>query len=279
MADCELCSRPQVDTAYACSACSARTADALHAAAELWPDLQDVVAGRTRYGDPTPRAGRPAPAQPIRPGLGNPADDHQRGDPDGLVVDLRAARVRDDMRNDATGWARIVQDERGLTPPVDTPALLRWLAGQVEWFRHQPFGADALDGLAWMARRISPAVDRPPRRVDAGECGMATLGGPCRQRLTAPPGAAIVHCPACRATHRADERREVLLEAARGLRATATECAQWLTILGWPTPAATVRKWAERDRIRSDAWGRYAFREVEELRLGMVQRRKMPAAA
>lgn len=265
MADCVVCQRPIADTAYACSACSGVTADRLERAAQLWPELDAVITGQVRYSEPGPRARGHAPPQPHRPGLGDPAADHQPGWPGGLPVRLAAAQVRDDVRNTITTWARLIQDERGQQPPIETPALLRWLVGQLEWLRHQRYAEEALDELSHAARLVERAVDRPVPRVDAGLCLAATEAGPCQQRLSAAPGAAIVHCPACRTTHTAQERREAILAAARDIRGTAEECSAWLAMLGVSVRANTVRQWRTRGRLLADGVGRYRLGDVEAL--------------
>lgn len=267
VADCALCTRPQpADTAWVCTSCTGLAVRSLDTVADLWADLQDVVVGLTRYGDPTPRAGRPAPAEPVRPGLGRPEDDHRLGWPGGLPVRLGAADVADATRNTLTTWARHVAEARGGDhPPVGTVELARWLVGQAEWLRHRREGVEALEELADVGPLVRRTVDRPAPRVDAGECGAVTEAGTCRQRLSASPGAARVHCPGCGAVWAAQERREALLAAARDLRGTAEEISTWLSILVAYTPAATVRSWIHRKRLVGTG-GWYPFAVALKLR-------------
>lgn len=298
MADCLACERPQPDTAYVCHPCTTRLGEQLYTAAALVPELETAVAKLSRFGEPGPRSRGRAPAAPIRPDGGQLRHyaDQEPGWPSGLPVNLAAAEVRDDLRNEVTTWARLICDERfpwpppvgprcnecdhptcirlyeyerQMPPPVTTSGLLRWLAGQLDWVRMRPWAWDAFDQLGDVVRRIAPAVDRPAERVDAGVC-LAVLpesGEKCQRRLSAPPGAAKVRCPGCGATHDAQARRETLLAEARSQRGTATEVARWLTLLGLPTPAATVRKWAQRGRLACDQAGMYAFRDTEQLRM------------
>lgn len=273
MADCEICTAPTAGTAYACSDCATTVAERFDRAAQLWPDLTAVIAGQTRYSDPGPRARGHAPAAPIRPdGQARHYGDQQAGWPGGLIVRLAASQTRDDVRNTITTWARLVQDERGHQAPAETPALMRWLVGQLEWLRHQRYAAEALDELSHAAGLVERAVDRPAPRVDAGLCLTETEAGACQQRLSAAPGAAYVHCPTCRATHTAQDRRDVILAAARDIRGTAEECAQWLTILGVPVLANTIRKWRSRRRLFADSVGRYRLGDVEVLSAGYQHR-------
>lgn len=256
MGDCDACARPVPDVAYICHPCAYQDdkqpiglALRLRAAADLWPDLLDTVAGQARMAEPGPHRRRRAPASPIRPG-GDPADDHQHGWPVGLPAQLAAAEVRDAVRNTATTWARLVAEQRGTILPVGaTPTVLRWLADQLGWARYQKWAGELWDELGYAAGRVEPAVDRPKPRVDAGECGSPTAAGPCRQRLSATPGAAYVHCPNCRATWSATDRSTLILAAAADVLGTAAEISAWLTIHGEPVPEATIRSWAHRGRV------------------------------
>lgn len=269
MPDCAAprCDRPIPDVAYVCPGSAVDLAAVLHDAAELWPELETTIAGQARMAEPGPRPRGRTPPQPIRPGLGDPADDQADGMPSGLPVQLYAAEVRDAVRNTVTTWARLIAEERGTILPVGrTPTVLAWLAGQLGWARYQRWAGECWDELGYACSRIAPAVDRPRPRVDAGECLAPTEAGPCRQRLSAAPSAAYVHCPVCRTTQSAVDRREVLLAGARTLRGTAEEVAVWLTILGVWTTSAMVRGLGHRGRVLADAAGRYSVAEVEALR-------------
>lgn len=249
MADCQLCARPQTaDQAYICGTCAGKVTTRLEQAADLWPELLTTCASQARMAEPGPHRRGRAPAEPVRPGIGG--QDQANGWPHGLPPNLAAVETRDAVRNTVTTWVRLAAEERGTIEPIGTtPTLLRWLAGQCEWLRHQRYAAVALDELGYAAGRVEPAVDRPKPRVDAGECGSPTDVGSCRQRLSATPAAAYVHCPACRATWSAIERSTLILEAATDVLGTAAEISAWLTIHGEPVPEATIRSWAHRRRL------------------------------
>lgn len=160
---CATCGRPVAD-AHVCTGCATRTAARLRTAADLWPELDTTIARLDRMGDPTPRAGRPAPASPIRPD-GDPASDQVTGWPSGLPVNLAASETADVVRNTVTAWAKAVADEVGADLPGDMPELMRWLAGRIEWVRHQPWAPEAIDELAGMPGLLAKAVDRPATRT------------------------------------------------------------------------------------------------------------------
>lgn len=202
MADCALpaCRRTVADTAYVCRDCEHDLAERLHEAAKFWPELETTITRQDRLGQPGPRARGHVPPQPIRPGLGDPADDHQQGVPGGLPFHWAAAEVRDSVRNVASTWARVVQEERGGDPPADTPGLLRWLTTQLGWCRYQPWAYDCWDQLGDASRRVGPAVDAPANRlrVAVGPCpevdclGLVTATVPAR--LDVP---AVLRCDGC----------------------------------------------------------------------------------
>lgn len=205
MADCQLCGRPQRDVAYVCSRCAGDVVlllvgdDKRPGAADLWPELDTTITRQARMGEPGPRPRGRAPNQPIRPGLGNPADDQQWGDPAGLPVDLRASRVAEDVRNEVTTWARLVAEERGGQPPTDVPETMRWLAEQVEWIRHQRWADEALRGLE-LVREVARVVDRPGlrSRVPIGPCPEVACSGQIIATVPAREDqAAVARCDGC----------------------------------------------------------------------------------
>jgi len=261
------CGRPT--DGVACHPHAVHTAHQLTTAATLWPEIVPVVARLARHGDPTPRAGRPAPAEPVRPD-GDPATDQVPGWPTGLIVDLRAADIAAAVRSTVHTWARDIADQVGADLPATTPAVMRWLATRTEWIRHQPYAARAFSELTDAAATLRRAVDIPVRRYPLGQCGAPTDAGPCPQWVYAWPGADTTHCRGCGTRHDVTTRRAQLLALARDRRGTAAEVARWLTWLGLPTTAAAVRGLAYRGRITADAWGRYRLGDVEAIRRDQV---------
>jgi hypothetical protein len=193
------------------------------------------------------------------------------------------------VRNTVTTWCRVVLDERSpapaevrvLTgirdlarwdgPPADTPGMMRWLAGQLGWCRYQRWAGEMWDHLADELRRIEPAVDRPPPRLDAGLC-LAELedGSYCPQRLSAPPGARRIHCPDCGGRWEATDRSTLILAAAEHLLGTAAELSAWLAVHGELCPEGTIRSWASRGQLLRH--GRDPQTGVATYRLGEVRR-------
>jgi len=229
------CGRPAPD-ATVCTACANRTAAGLREAADLWPELAVTIARLDRMGDPSPRAGRPAPASPIRPG-GDPATDKATGWPSGLPVNLAASETADVVRNTITTWARVVADEVGADPPDGMPELMRWLAGRMEWVRHKPWAAEAVDELGEVPRLLTKAMDRPPPRRYLGPCGG------CKADLYARRGAQHARC-ACGATAPVAEVLAELDKLARAHAYTASEIEAAYRIR-----ADRIRQWAARGRI------------------------------
>lgn len=274
MADCVVCAKPVSDVAYACHGCSNRLFDRLRNAAALIPDVETTVVRQARTGDPTPRAGRPAPAEAIRPDSGTMRHyaDQVTGYATGLPYDQRASEAYDSIVNTITTWARVVADATGADPPRDLDDLMRWVAGRADWMRYEQWAPDAFDELAYAARLVWRIVDRPAPYVDAGICGAPTETGLCEQWLTAPQGATWIRCRVCGTTHDTTARHTEMLKAARDQRGTAMECARWLSRLGLKTTAAMVRGLAHRRRILADAHGRYRLGDVEQVRREIMDR-------
>jgi hypothetical protein len=286
MADCVICHRPQADTAYACPACAGRARDALVRLAGLVPELDTTIARQARTGS----------------GGGG-------GDRDPLPVDLDAAADTWAVINVVTTWARHILAARGLTlttrrqrttgptcrttagsptcrhgscraviasgQPVDELVpVVRWLATQTGWLRHQPEAADALDELIDAARLAARIVDTHAVRWYAGTCGAeiahppaeASADGPgtmpegermgaCGADLYAPPGAYVIRCRACGAVHDADARLDLLLGSAWGTVAHAELIGRALACFGFDLDGARVRTWASRGHI-TPVWTR-----------------------
>jgi hypothetical protein len=271
VADCQACSRPVPDVAFVCPACATTLAGRLRDTADLWPELLTTAAGLARMADPGPRARGLAPPEPIRPDIGGA--DQQPGPPTGLPFRWNPSIDREDIQQTIGRWRRRIAWRRGLTAPTTVPETMRWLAGQLGWLRYRPGAADAWDELSNACSRITPAVDRPPPRLDAGVC-MAELedGTHCPQRLTAPPGARLIHCPGCGGHWDARDRSTVILAAAAGILLSADECAALLSLHGRPTPASTVRSWVSRRQLLAHAPGRYRFGDAHQLRVAMRER-------
>lgn len=231
---CATCDRPVADAAV-CAGCANRAAAGLRDAADLWPELAVTIARLDRMGDPTPRAGRPAPANPIRPG-GDPATDQATGWPPGLPVNLAASETADVVRNTITTWARHIADEVGADPPGDPAELMRWLAGRLEWARHQPWAAEAIDELGEVPKLLARALDRPPPRRYLGPCT-------CGADLYARRGAQHARC-ACGASAPVAEVLATLDKLARAHAYTASEIEAAYRIR-----ADRIRQWAARGRI------------------------------
>lgn len=282
MADCLTCERPQPDTAYVCATCASRLCERMRIAANLVPELETAVAKLARFGEPGPRSRGRAPAAPIRPDGGQLRHyaDQDIGHLSGLPYDWAASDARDAVTNTVETWCRVVRDERGGQYPGELGAAMRWLAGQLEWLRHQKYAGDAVDELGDAARLVARAVDRPAERVDAGVC-LAVLdsGEKCQRRLSAPPGAAKVRCPGCGATHDAQARRRLLLGQARDVRGSAAEVARWLSVLDIPTTESMVRGLGHRGRVLPDGAGRYRLGDVEQRRLEQIARERKKVAA
>lgn len=254
------CARPAPD-AWVCHQCGAWTANSLTEAGRLWPELSTTVARQARHGTPGPRPRGHAPAAPIRPDSGRLRHyaDQAVGHAGGLVVDLAASDVGDVVRNTASTWARVIAEETGADWPATVPELLQWLAGRMEWARHQQWAVECLEELGGLSRLIRRTVDAPTELVDAGQCWADTGAGPCQRWLTARPGAEVITCPDCRTPHDTAARREWMLQQAGDMLGTPVELARWLSL-----PVGTVYSWVSRGRLVGSG-GLYRVKDAQKL--------------
>jgi hypothetical protein len=286
MADCAICTEPITDTAYVCPRDALRLEGRLKAASELWPYVQDTVAKQTRTGDPTPRAGKPAPAEPIRPD-GRPMygpvcasprclhrscvairwPDYQKGYPVDLPVDLAAAETRDAARNTVTTWARVLADELGADPPTRLDPLTQWVADQLGWARYRQWAGESWAELDYACTLLWRLVDRQTGRRYLGPCD----ADGCVTDLYARLGAEQATCPGCGRKHSVKDRTDWLATLVQGYTYTAKEISD-----AYPhIRADRIRKWASRGQLanRGDQTRPlYSLREVLALAERMDRR-------
>lgn len=209
MADCVICRQPIHDTAYVCSSDAGRLAKRLWMAADLAPDLDVALAKLARLGEPGP-----IPS----------------GTPAALPFSIEASTDAATIRNTVSTWSRLVLEHRAPRPhlagpdcwvcthrscrlvryqatgaPAGLEPALRWLARQVDWLRHQPFGAEAFDELSHAAALVVRAVDRPGvrTRITVGPCPELVDGDACPGEVIAIVPArddrpAVMRCSSCR---------------------------------------------------------------------------------
>ena len=254
---CPQCARPIHDTAYICTACAGALQDALGDVVKVAGDITLTVARLDRVQ----RHG----GTPVEMG----DDGWHRGKgalfPTPLIVNLSAARSHDAAAGELTTWARHVVEERGARPGPGHPlaACALFLAGQVDWLRHQPEAGEAFTALTAACRTIVSIVDRPADRTVVGRC-------PCGTYLYARQGADNVACTGCGTSYDVASSRDDLRRELEDRLMTAGQIATMAAHLGLTNSRETTRKlinkWAERSRIvahgRIDGDPTYLFGEV-----------------
>lgn len=226
MADCTVCERPTGDQAYACSSCSGRLARALGDVAALTEALDDAISRQTRTSSGIGVASRSAD----RP----------------LPWDQHASLAASTLRGTLSTWARLVAEERGRDLPADTmPAMAAYLLGQLEWIRHHPAAAEAVEQIRDAVTGAVRAVDRRPDRLYAGPCGIEG----CPGELYAKLGAQWVSCRVCSTEYDVAVRREWMLTAAEDVWATSELISAALSRLGHPVTTAMLRGLKHRGRL------------------------------
>ena len=296
VADCTVCTQPISDTAPICHTDAGKLARRLRDAAPLWADLEDTITRQVRAGDPTPRAGRPAPAEPIRPD--NPATgpvcqrcshkscrairqpDHRDGWTTALPFNETASEVAGSIRNTLTTWARVVEEHTGADPPAGMAELTRWLAGRCDWARYQTWASEWHDELWYAAGLMWRAIDRAPARRYLGPCMQPDgLTGQCPGDLYARAGADTVRCPECGTAHSVVDRKQWLDGLVLDYAYTATE----IEAAYGHIKRNTIYKWAARGQLAAHGADRhkrplYLLGDVLALAESTNTRRKAKAA-
>lgn len=250
---CVRCGRPIHDQAYACDHCGRALIGQLNLVAKLAGEAETTIARLDRIGAGGQRAD---PDPPLPVDLGAAADHNAAADTlRRWAADISARRghplptVRRTPCPHLSCHARRLGRTAGplcaLDEPAEhpTPILAHWLAAQIDWLRHQPDAADAVDQLSDACRLIERVVDRPAERWYAGPCTQ------CGEPLNPVAGVHVIRCPECGTRHDPDECRRRLLVEAEDVWLTATRCAHYLTSLGQACTAAMVRGWAMRGRL------------------------------
>jgi hypothetical protein len=285
--ECVICDRPTPD-GYACVACAVdRPRQLLAEITDMLGAATDVAHRQARHGTSGGGSGKPGSALPL---------------------DLGATARLDGVRTELTTWARHVSEERNRavmlggsdTEDAITRAI-RFLAGQLEWFRHRREVDEWIRDVEACARIVRGIARGPADRVYLGPCG-AYVGIECKVcqatdidhhrecDVTCPhkfvpagtcdgdvyglPDGDTGRCRTCGAEFDQGERQKWLTDEVRqrAYRASELEHAYGLN-------SATVRKWAERGLIvghGQDGQGRplYLLGEVLDVAASEAARRE-----
>lgn len=262
MTTCDICDRHQLDTAYVCADCAARTARDLEWLAVNAAELETTIARQARIGS---GAGGGSAETP-------------------LPIDLAASYDRDAVRNVLTTWARDVLEHRAIHPPADTIAgCAAWLAGQLDWLRFRSYARETLDELSDAAALARRVVDSHVQRVYRGPCGATDpeTGESCAEDLYAPEAAEVVRCRSCGSETDSARRRAWLLDSVRDqLVPVATIAAVILKWTPWTLDSSTVRKWVQRGQLQPkgrNSDGRETYRVGDALELAEAAARRIAA--
>lgn len=175
-----------------------------------------------------------------------------------VPVNLKAARILDHLANELGTWCRyLVESRPEWRLPRGTPsATSAWLLLRLETIRCHPAAGEQIEALTRTTASARWAIDRPPDRWFAGVCSALTEDGDkCPEDLYAKVESGVIQCRKCRTTHDIAKRRDVLLEAARDVLATASEAARAVVVWSDYSRGETrlVRRigaWVDRGRLQ-----------------------------
>jgi hypothetical protein len=158
---------------------------------------------------------------------------------------------------------------------VDMPAVLCYLAANVDWLMHRPDAADALDELHAALDQLRDVVDTAPDLWYAGPCNV------CGRDLYCKPEAAEVECRQCGLVYPMTDRRAWLLAHVDDQLARTVDVARALSGFGYDVTRHRIATWRDRGKIEPagvDEQGRSLYRvgDVRDL-LEADERKARPA--
>jgi len=173
-----------------------------------------------------------------------------------------ASDVLWDLTSTVTAWTRVILEHYQLastvidraqdgqpTPHQVTISAARWLLANIKSLAMHEAAGEAVDEIGDVVQRAYNAIDRPPEKLPAGQCGL----NDCPAYLYADPQATTVDCPKCESTHDMAERHAWMSNSALEHRVTGTEALSWVRLLlGKAMPDGTWRRWMAEGRIHHD---------------------------
>jgi hypothetical protein len=156
--DCKGClKRRALDGLNLCDVCTNRIGEDAAAAAELWHELELVLARASGTGEKT-------------------SGSRERG----LRVNERALEARTLIRHTLVSWCLMVSEERGIAAPRDTvTAMGEYLNKHRQWLSAHPAAKDCSDEMWELAhgRTWRAAFPNPVTIVPLGRCPMPDCPG------------------------------------------------------------------------------------------------------
>lgn len=285
------CGRPIGDTAYRCTACKNHLKRKLEDVARIAGDITLTVARLDRVsrtagrGDDLGWWRRSDYIDPRRPGTNlavRSTTDRSASPPTPTPPRLEAAERHDAAVGELGTWARLIQEERGLTPwcghgscidiffkgrliagpqcawmakpPHPLVQMVAILADNLEWLRHQRYADEAWPALLATCGELVRVIDtRSPDEL-VGLCACGTARYSTDQA-----------CARCGETDLQYDR-EALEAAKEDYRVTASEAARWIASMGLVRDPGKLRHliivWAERGHLTRDGEGCYRYGDV-----------------
>lgn len=222
-------------------------------------DLGTLRTKRTRYGSGAATKGSIGKTRPIGVDLRFVAPSDARGRDQWQIPGREGEGTTLDrtVRASLLLWvARAAGTWPNLTQPSGTvSAQCTWLGGILTAIAGQDWAGALVDDMLGLERKLARLVDRPPERWYAGKCSAQDPSDPdgsaCTYELYASEESGTIRCRACGTEHDVADRRDFLLEEAKGYHVTATEAAS--ALIAWTDYDGSEKKlvdliWSWRDR-------------------------------
>jgi len=196
----------------------------------------------------------------------------------GITVDDAASRHRSHIAGVMASWARLVSEERGITPPASAAVehTAVWLTVHVDWIAAQRWVDEMLGELRQLAGRARGIIDIPARVCETGQrCLQHADGERCEGTISIVVRGDdwTARCSAC------EERQDATpYLRARGRWVTRDGVLQLARIAGIPCSEDVVRQWKHRKRIKAKEEGGVTWYELGSVQTYLANRRQQEAA-
>jgi hypothetical protein len=268
---CQHCTAETTNGLALCARCQQTLSVSLVNVAAYFADVDKIRPGQRVKVRSAYRSTPPPPATP-------------QPDPISNALNDTAAKV--------FGWARNVEDDRGVTAPLSSVVLCAgWLEAHVATIATLEWAAECLREIRDCERDLKRILDRADTGKYVGVCGneigREDIDGEavpvtCERHLYLPPTANWVTCPECGRSWDGEQRQEAMLAMARDELAPIRVIAGVVVHLTEESSVErltrSIENWVQRGRLQDygvrvmEGRPRRVYRIDDVLRLALPNR-------